>query len=45
MKRINLKDALDKNQLDQFIEEHKDLVGNEDKLDILFHSIVLSVIH
>lgn len=32
MNKINLKQALKSNQLDQFIEEHKDLVGDEENL-------------
>ena len=33
MNKPTLKQALKNNQLDQFIEEHKDLVGNEKNLE------------
>ncbi len=33
MKKLDLKQAIENNQLDQFIKEHKDLAGDEEKLE------------
>ncbi len=33
MEKLNLKQAITSNQLDKFIKEHKDLAGDEEKLE------------